>query len=98
MKQTAENDGRVDDGENQRQLSHRRPRCWKSLARFPHSHSRGVARKSGKRKRARLPLSRLLLGNQTNQKGGLAPDRFAPAFRLIVRLENAAISETGASR
>jgi hypothetical protein len=34
-----------------------------------------------------FPLA--VFSSQTNQKGGLAADRFAPASRLILRLENA---------
>src|SRR5579862_8363293 len=50
----------MDAEENQRQVSLCLHSPWKShKARFPHSHSRGEARKSGKRK-ARFPLSRLL--------------------------------------
>src|ERR1700694_5114057 len=34
-----------------------------------------------------FPLA--VFSSQTNQKGGLAADRFAPTSRLILRLENA---------
>ena len=30
--------------------------------------------------------------SKPNQEGGLAADRFAPAFRLILRLENALVA------
>ena len=64
----------------------RRPQPLEIAARFPHSHRRDEARKSGKRK-ARFPLSRLLfVYRKRTQKGGPAAGRFAPAFRLIVRL------------
>jgi len=80
----------MDAVENQKQVSHRVHSPWKSQrARFPHFHRLGYAWKSGKPK-AGFPLSHLLflLKNPT-QKGGLAADRFAPAFRLILGLENA---------
>jgi hypothetical protein len=79
------NAGLVDAEENQKQVSLRAHSPWKSqTARFPHSHS-PETRNSGKR-RARFPLFRLLfILCKPNQKGGLAADRFAPAFRLILR-------------
>jgi hypothetical protein len=54
-----------------------RPQPLEIAARFPHSHSRDE----------RGSCFRI-----SNQKGGLAADRFAPAFRLILRLENASSS------
>jgi len=75
----------MESEENQTQVSLASHSPWKSLSRFPHSHSPGEARKSGKRK-ARFPLSRLLfyLYRQI-KKEALAADRFAPAFRLILQ-------------
>ena len=88
----------MDTEENRRQVSLGAHSPWKSLARFPHFHSRDEARKSGKRK-ARFPLSRLLFSLfQTHQKGGLAAARFAPASRLILRLENALLCGSRAFR
>src|SRR5450432_198747 len=80
----------MDAEENQRQVFLRAHSPWKSqTTRFPHSHSRCSAWKSGKPK-AGFPLSHLLslLFNQI-KKGDPAADRFAPASRLILQLENA---------
>src|ERR1700681_4347607 len=80
----------MDAEENQRQVFLRAHSPWKSqTTRFPHSHSPYSAWKSGKPK-AGFPLSHLLslLLNQI-KKGNPAADRFAPASRLILRLENA---------
>jgi len=80
----------MDAEENQRQVFLRAHSPWKSqTTRFPHSHSRCSAWKSGKPK-AGFPLSHLLslLFNQI-KKGNPAADRFAPASRLILQLENA---------
>jgi hypothetical protein len=82
----------MDAEENQRQVFLRAHSPWKSqTTRFPHSHSRCSAWKSGKPK-AGFPLSHLLslLLNQT-KKGDPAADRFAPASRLILQLENAGV-------
>src|SRR5450631_3027918 len=80
----------MDAEENQRQVFLRAHSPWKSqTTRFPHSHSRCSAWKSVKPK-AGFPLSHLLslLFNQI-KKGNPAADRFAPASRLILQLENA---------
>src|SRR5450432_1908145 len=80
----------MDAEENQRQVFLRAHSPWKSqTTRFPHSHSRCSAWKSGKPK-AGFPLSHWLslLFNQI-KKGNPAADRFAPASRLILQLENA---------
>src|SRR5450432_3769554 len=80
----------MDAEENQRQVFLRAHSPWKSqTTRFPHSHSRCSAWKSGKPK-AGFPLSHwlFLLFNQI-KKGNPAADRFAPASRLILQLENA---------
>jgi len=61
-------------------------------ARFPHFHSSGGSRRMEKWKtKSRFPTFPLAVFSspKTNQKGGLAADRFAPAFRLILGLENA---------
>jgi hypothetical protein len=82
----------MDAEENQRQVFLRAHSPWKSqTTRFPHSHSRCSAWKSGKPK-AGFPLSHLLslLFNQI-KKGNPAADRFAPASRLILQLENAVL-------
>src|ERR1035438_1551133 len=80
----------MDAEENQRQVFLRAHSPWKShTTRFPHFHSPCSAWKSGKPK-AGFPLSHLLslLLNQI-KKGNPTADRFAPAFRLILRLEYA---------
>src|ERR1035438_4192639 len=80
----------MDAEENQRQVFLRAHSPWKShTTRFPHSHSPCSAWKSGKPKTG-FPLSHLLslLLNQI-KKGNPTADRFAPAFRLILRLEYA---------
>src|SRR5450432_3173666 len=85
----------MDAEENQRQVFLRAHSPWKSqTTRFPHSHSRCSAWKSGKPK-AGFPLSHLLslLFNQI-KKGNPAADRFAPASRLILQLENAVLPLT----
>src|SRR5208282_2471492 len=53
------NDGRVENEENQTQVSPRFPQPLEIAARFPHSHRLGAAWKSGKPK-AGLPLSHSL--------------------------------------
>ena len=51
---------------------------------------RGAEKWKTKSRFPTFPLSVFL--PPTNQKGGLAADRFAPAFRLILGLENAGAS------
>jgi hypothetical protein len=71
--------------ENQRRVSLFFHSPWKSQTpRFPHSHSPGEARKSGKPK-AGFPLSRLLF--YFSRKGN--PAVASLRFRLILRLEYA---------
>src|SRR5450432_674443 len=89
----------MDAEENQRQVFLRAHSPWKSqTTRFPHFHSRCSAWKSGKPK-AGFPLSHLLslLFNQI-KKGDPAADRFAPASRLILQLENAHAEKLGRTR
>src|SRR5260370_31121275 len=85
------NAGLMDNEENQRQVALVAQSHWKSqTARFPHSHRPGDAWKSGKPK-AGFPLSHWLPFSlkPKPKKGGPAADRFAPASRLILQLENA---------
>src|SRR5215216_7200550 len=67
----------MESEENQTQVSLASHSPWKSLSRFPHSHSPGEARKSGKRKSTfpTFPLTVFCI-YKTNQKGGPAADRF----------------------
>src|SRR5947209_11431639 len=75
----------MENEENQRQVSLVSHSPWKSqTTRFPHSHSPGEARKSGKPNPG-FPLSRLLF--YLSQKGD--PAIASLRFRLILRLENA---------
>src|SRR5271163_4959147 len=63
------NDGRVENEENQTQVSHPFPRPLEIAARFPHSHRPGAAWESGKPK-AGFPLSHLLFScSKPIQKG-----------------------------
>src|SRR5258708_35530193 len=73
---------------------------WKSqTTRFPHFHSGGEARESGKPK-AGFPLSRLLFFLPPKRIRKEAWRRIAslPAFRLILGLENAARKQTMSER
>src|SRR5882762_4554914 len=74
--------GTMDAEENRKQVSLGAHSPWKShTTRFPHSHSPGEARKSGKRK-PRFPLSRLL-SIYPNRKEAWPSLR--SAFRLILQ-------------
>src|SRR5260370_35305508 len=89
------NAGLMDNEENQRQVSLVAHSPWKSqTARFPHSPRPAHPWKSGKPK-AGFPLSHWLPFSlkPKPKKGGPAADRFAPASRLILQLENAGTSE-----
>src|SRR5215471_13035350 len=55
---------------------------------------RGAEKWKTKRTFSTFPLVVCLF--LTTQKGGLAADRFAPAFRLILRLENANVFSSNA--
>jgi hypothetical protein len=50
----------------------------------------GVGKWKTKSRFPTFPLVVLYLSQNQTKKGGLAADRFAPAFRLILGLENAA--------
>ena len=83
----------MDAVENQRQVSHRAHTPWKShTARFPHSHpgDEGAEKWKTKGTFPTFPLD-VFVSSKTTQKGGLAAGRFAPAFRLILQLENARV-------
>jgi hypothetical protein len=78
----------MDAEENQRQVSLRAHSPWKSpTTRFPHSHSRddAVEKWKANTRLPTFPLPDCSLSRIRNQKGGLAADRFAPAFRLILQ-------------
>jgi hypothetical protein len=83
------NAGLMDNEENQRQVSLVVHSPWKSLR---DSHistaptARGKVENQGQV--SHFPTCCFSSQNQT-QKGGLAADRFAPASRLILELENA---------
>jgi hypothetical protein len=83
----------VDAEENQRQVSHGRPQSVEiakaAIPTFPQLR-RGAGKWKTKSRFPTFPLAVFL--PKTNQKGGLAADRFAPAFRLILGLENAPAS------
>jgi len=75
----------MENEENQTQVSLVSHSPWKSqTTRFPHSHSPGEARKSGKPNPG-FPLSRLLFIFLGKENPAVASLR----FRLILRLENA---------
>ena len=74
----------MDAEENQRQVSLRAHRPWKSqTARFPHSHRRDEAVENweAKIKLPSFPQHGFLISN-SKQKGGPAAGRFATAARL----------------
>jgi hypothetical protein len=75
----------VDAEENQQQVSLSAHRPWKSL-RDSHIPTAPTTQwKSGKPKTG-FPLSHCTIPpSHSNQKGGPAADRFAPAFRLILQ-------------
>jgi hypothetical protein len=81
----------VDAEENQRQVSHGRPQSLEiakaAIPTFPQLR-RGAEKWKTKSRFPTFPLA-IFSSPKTNPKGGLAADRFAPAFRLILRLENA---------
>jgi hypothetical protein len=82
----------VESAENQTAvfLSFHRP--WKSLCDFHIPTASTTQWKSGKPKTG-FPLFHCTIPpSRSNQKGGPAADRFAPAFRLILGLENAALA------
>jgi hypothetical protein len=84
----------MDAKENQSQVSLSAHSPWKSLLRFPHSHSAGEGdgKVESQNQASHFPTARLCPSQIQTQKGGLKASRFAPAFRLILRLENAARS------
>jgi len=67
---------------------------WKSqkaaIPTFPQLR-RGAEKWKTKSRFPTFPLA-VFSSPKTNQKGGLAADRFAPAFRLILGLENAGMN------
>lgn len=71
------NDGLMDSEENQPQVSLTAHSPWKSLLRFPHSHSRDEAVEKWKSQEQAFPLSHcsvcpLFEHEEQNKKGGLA--------------------------
>jgi hypothetical protein len=85
----------MDAEENQRQVSLRAHRPWKSLLRFPHSHSAGEGdgKVESRNQASHFSIARSYPSQIQTQKGGLKASRYAPAFRLILRLENAPIRD-----
>ena len=81
------NDGRVENEENRTQVSLLSHSPWKSL-RDSHIPTAPAANADGKveiqKQDSHFPTARFSL-TKFIQKGGRAADRFAPAFRLIVR-------------
>jgi hypothetical protein len=83
------NAGLMDNEENQRQVFLVAHSPWKShKTRFPHFHRPGRGQVENEKHVFHSP-ARCLYISKPNQKGGLAPGRFAPVSRLILRLENA---------
>src|SRR5712671_2819600 len=76
---------------NQSQVSHGRPQSLEiakaAIPTFPQLR-RGAEKWKTKSRFPTFPLA-VFSSPKTNQKGDLAADRFAPAFRLILGLENA---------
>ena len=70
------NDGLLDSEENQTQVSLTAHSPWKSLRRFPHSHSRDEPVEKWKSQVQAFPLSHCsacpLFNQNQNKKGGLA--------------------------
>ena len=85
------NAGLMDNEENQKQVSHRCPQPLEiargAIPTFPPPRLR-VEKWKTKNRFPTFPLVALLSQNQI-KKGNPAADRFAPAFRLILVLENA---------
>ena len=83
------NAGLMDNEENQKQVFLVAHSPWKShKTRFPHFHRPGRGQVENEKHVSHLPACCLYI-SKPNQKGGLAPGRFAPVSRLILRLENA---------
>jgi hypothetical protein len=80
----------MDAEENQRQVSLRAHRPWKSqTARFPHSHRRDEAVEKWKAKgqASYFPTARFVISN-SKQKGGPAAGGFAPATQRKLDQKN----------
>jgi hypothetical protein len=78
--------------ENQKQVSLVSHSPWKSLSRFPHSHSPGDYREEKWKSNSRIPTfpSQLSIVLKI-QKRRIPLNAGFPSFRLIVRLEYAQI-------
>ena len=90
----------MDAEENQRQVSHGRPQSLEiakaAIPTFPQL-PRGAEKWKTKSRFPTFPLA-VFSSPKTNQKGGLAADRFAPASRLILGLENAGSGREGSGK